>query len=96
MAKNFYKYQVDFKIKNQSLYSQENFYHKLLSILTQEEKDNLEICVTDPLFGKHYLFDGYGIAPTGEKCKDCINFTCEKCKKANRLMELSNHKKIEE
>jgi hypothetical protein len=78
MANNS-NYEVTFSIGGLTLMGQEQIYQILMKTLTPQQKDNLSIVVTDPVGGKHYVFDDWGIQPDGEKCKKCLQYNCNDC-----------------
>jgi hypothetical protein len=73
-------FQVDFSIANLSMNEQEKIYNLLVKNLTFQQKDNLHICITDPIGGKHYIYEDTGIMPNGINCDKCYNIECARCK----------------
>ena len=86
--KNFYK--VDFSIDNLSLKEQQHIFEVLLSQLNYNQRQDLHITVTDPMGGKHFIWDGYGIDPNGLKCLKCNAIDCTDCPSYKRRGENKN------
>lgn len=79
MAKRKNLYKVEFSVDNLSMKEQEQFYKIILAQLDFEQRQNLHIKITDFIGGEHFLWEGYGIDPFGEKCNNCKFIDCETC-----------------
>lgn len=89
-------YKVEFSIEGQTIAEQERIYQLLMKNLSQQQKDNLKICVTDLIGGKHNIFDRTGVTPDGENCKQCDMISCKDCRKYKIILERKEQKeKIE-
>lgn len=86
-SKKIKGYQVEFSIDNLSLLEQERIYQKVISILDFDQKENLHITITDPIGGKHYVWDGSGETPEHFFCKKCHEVSCSRCKTYSRLSQ---------
>ena len=80
-------YKVTFSIDGLTLMGQEQIYQALIKMLTPQQKDNLSIVVVDPVGGQHFVFDERGIQPDGEKCKKCLQYSCDACHTYQRKMK---------
>ena len=72
-------YSVDFNIPNLSLFEQDEVYNKLMKLLPPKIFNNMEIIVTDPVGGKHYMNSQYGVKPGGDMCFSCLQINCSLC-----------------
>ena len=82
MAKTF---QVDFHIPNLTLLEQEKIYQYLIEGLDYNQRENLQITITDPSGGKHFVWDKKGATPEKYICDVCYEIDCAKCKTYERL-----------
>lgn len=82
-------YQVEFSIDGLSLLEQEKIYQQVVAILDYNQREKLHITITDPIGGKHYVWDGSGETPEHFFCKKCHEFSCDRCKTYSRLLEES-------
>ena len=88
--KNIYK--VDFSIDNLSLVEQQKIFEAVIKKLDFNQRQDLHITVTDSVGGKHFIWDGYGIDPTGTKCINCKTIECDGCPVYIRRKELADGK----
>lgn len=88
--KNTFK--VEFSVDNLSLKEQQQIFDILMKNLDYGEKEGLHITVTDPLGGKHYVWDDKGEDPEGVKCSRCKMIDCSSCVLYERRMELKDGK----
>lgn len=72
-------YQVDFSVKDLTLYKQNEIFKWLINFLDFEERQKLTIKITDLCGGQHFIWDKYGIDPAGTKCKECNFIECADC-----------------
>lgn len=74
-------YNVTFSIGAITLKQQQEIYDLLRKNLSFDMKDHLQIMVTDPIGGKHDIWDNKGYMPNGDFCKKCDLVNCEFCRR---------------
>ena len=87
-------YQVEFSIDGLSLLEQEKIYQQVVAILDYNQRGKLHITITDPIGGKHYVWDGSGETPEHFFCKKCHEFSCDRCKTYSRLGDIDKLQKV--
>ena len=92
MTKNKSLYKVDFSIDNLTMSEQQKVFEAIIDKLDFNQRQDLHIKVTDSIGGKHFIWDGYGVDPTGFKCNGCKSIDCEGCPMYERRKELTDGK----
>lgn len=92
MAKKKNNYKVDFSIDNLTMKEQQEIFETVVKKLDFNQRQDLHITVTDASGGKHYIWDGYGIDPTGIKCVGCKMIDCTDCPIYEKRKELADGK----
>lgn len=72
-------YLINFQIKDLSFSKQNKIFSKILNELDYDERQSLSVTLTDPIGGKHFIWERSGIDPQGVKCEKCPALTCEDC-----------------
>ena len=75
--KNSFK--VDFSIDNLSLNEQQKVFETVVNCLDYSQRQNLHITITDPIGGKHFIWDNKGVDPDNTPCKKCSFINCADC-----------------
>ena len=83
-------YKVDFSIDNLTMAEQQAVFEAVIKKLDFNQRQDLHITITDSVGGKHFIWDGYGIDPTGTKCVNCKTIECDGCPVYERRKEMLN------
>lgn len=92
MAKKKNNYKVDFSIDNLTMREQQEVFEAVIKKLDFNQRQDLHITVTDASGGKHHIWDGFGIDPTGTKCVNCKMIDCTDCPIYEKRKELADGK----
>ena len=85
-------FKVEFTMNDLSLYEQQEVYNILAKYLSINAKSKLHIVVTDPINGKHEVWNNRGIDPNGMVCKKCVQVDCTNCSVYKHREETKNGK----
>ena len=89
-SKKLKGFQVDFSIPGLTLLEQERLYQYLIAGLDYNQREKLNITVTDSIGGRHRVWENTGETPEGYHCPVCKEVDCAKCKTYERLLDEAN------
>lgn len=84
------KFKVEFSVDDITLAEQDRIFKVLIDTLDYNQRQKLNITVTDPMGGKHYIWDDKGIDPNGVKCSNCKSVDCRGCMIYSAREEMKN------